>query len=59
MADQALDPIIRKRQILADLGIDDSMLNAWIKRGDFPLPLVLNPGQKREIVGWPTSVYRQ
>ena len=59
MPDEPLDPIIRKRLILADLGIDNSTLRAWMQRGDFPLPLVLNPGQKREIIGWPTSVYRQ
>lgn len=29
----------------------------WIDRGDFLEPLVLNPGQKREIIGWRTSVY--
>jgi predicted DNA-binding transcriptional regulator AlpA len=57
--DDPLDPILRKRAILADLGIDNSTLSAWIRRGDFPLPLVLNPGQKREIVGWPTSTYLQ
>jgi predicted DNA-binding transcriptional regulator AlpA len=54
-----LDPILRTRLILADLDIDDSTLADWIKRGDFPMPLVLNPGQRREIVGWLTSVYRQ
>jgi len=58
MSDGFLDPILRKRLILADLGVDNSTLAAWIRRGDFPPPLVLNPGQKREIVGWPTSVYR-
>ena len=36
----ALDPILRKSAILNDLGVDNSTLSAWIKRGDFPLPLV-------------------
>ena len=50
MSDNPLDPILRKSAILADLGVDNSTLSAWMRRGDFPLPLVLNPGQKREIV---------
>ena len=51
---EPLDPLLRKREILADLGIHGSTLATrppWIERGDFPAPLVLNPGQKREIVG--------
>jgi predicted DNA-binding transcriptional regulator AlpA len=52
-----LDPYLTKQQILDDLGINASTLDAWIKRGDFPKPYVLNPGQRREIIGWLTSEY--
>lgn len=60
MSDQTTfqsDPILRRSMILDDLGIDKSTLSDWIARGDFPAPLVLNPGQAREITGWRTSTY--
>src|SRR5215469_18684150 len=57
--DSPLDAMIRRSVILADLGINASTLKSWIDRGIFPKPLVLNAGAgAREIVGWPTSVYR-
>jgi predicted DNA-binding transcriptional regulator AlpA len=51
------DPFLRRSVILADLGIDASTLDDWVKRGDFPVPEILNPGQKREIIAWRTSTY--
>jgi predicted DNA-binding transcriptional regulator AlpA len=53
------DRLIRKREILQDLGVNASTLWLWIKRSHFPRPVVLNPGVgNREIVAWPESVYR-
>lgn len=59
MDNDPLDPILRKPSVLAVLDVHNSTLNVWIKRGEFPPPRVLNPGQKREIVGWLTSVFLQ
>ena len=54
------DPMLRKKQILDDLGIYGSTLDQWIKKGHFPEPTVLNaPIGGREIIGWPQSVYLQ
>jgi hypothetical protein len=38
------DRLIRKREILQDLGVNASTHWLWIKRGHFPRPVVLNPG---------------
>jgi len=57
--DSPLDPYLRRKVILEDLNIDASTLSAWIARDDFPQGEILNPGQKREIVAWRSSVYRQ
>jgi predicted DNA-binding transcriptional regulator AlpA len=57
--DNPFDPYISRKQILEDIGIDASTLNAWIARGDFPQGEILNPGQTREIAKWRSSVYRQ
>jgi predicted DNA-binding transcriptional regulator AlpA len=50
---------LRKREILADLGINSSTLWQWTRSGRFPLPLVLNPGSAREIPIWKETDYRE
>jgi predicted DNA-binding transcriptional regulator AlpA len=57
MPDNGSNRLIRRRQILEELGVDNATLWSWIKRGTFPEPLVLNPGQAREIVAWRQSDY--
>lgn len=44
--------IMRRREVLDRLGIGQSTLYYWIKRGKFPRPLPL--GSK--LVGWPEDV---
>ena len=52
------DRFIRKREILADLGVNASTLHLWIKKKFFPEPTILNPNVGgREIIGWPLSTY--
>lgn len=43
-----------RRKALKDRGIDvdDSTPYAWTMQGRFPKPVILNPGQKREIKAW-------
>ena len=48
---------IRKRTILDQIGVDASTLWLWVKKGKFPLPVVLNPGEAREIIAWRESHY--
>jgi predicted DNA-binding transcriptional regulator AlpA len=48
--------LLRRPETLKFAGdIDTMTLSNWIKRGDFPEPVVLNPGQRREIVAWRES----
>ena len=54
-----LDAPLRGKQVAQIIGRDLSTIWAWIKRGDFPLPIVLNPGQRWEIVGWRRSDIQQ
>ena len=49
--------LLRKKTILSEVPIDDGTLWTWIKQGKFPPPVVLNPGQKREIVAWREADY--
>jgi predicted DNA-binding transcriptional regulator AlpA len=51
--------VIRRKQILEELGIDNSTLWAWIKSARFPQPVVLNAGEQREIVAWRENDYKQ
>ena len=57
--DPLIDPYLRRKLILDDLGIDGSTLHDWITSGFFPLPEILNEGSAREIPAWRTSTYRQ
>jgi prophage regulatory protein len=51
--EQALaDPIWRRRTVLAQVGVSNSTLHAWIKAGRFPPPLELGPRAR----GWRRSV---
>jgi predicted DNA-binding transcriptional regulator AlpA len=60
MPDQPNDIIlIRKRQIIAELGINDSTLVAWVKDGRFPMPRILNSGSSREIPAWDAAEFEQ
>jgi predicted DNA-binding transcriptional regulator AlpA len=51
------DPLLRKQRILQLTGVTAATLHGWIRRGTFPMPLVLNAGSKRELVAWPESVF--
>lgn len=44
MPDDPLDPIIRKKAILKDLGVRAATLADWVRARGFPMPTVLNPG---------------
>ncbi|WKZ86487.1 AlpA family phage regulatory protein [Ralstonia pickettii] len=46
------DPIWRRRTVLAQVGVSNSTLHAWIKAGRFPPPLELGPRAR----GWRRSV---
>jgi predicted DNA-binding transcriptional regulator AlpA len=60
MPDQINDIVfLRKRQIIDELGIDDSTLVAWVKAGRFPVPRILNQGSAREIPVWDAAEFRQ
>ena len=51
------DPLLRKRTILQEVPVSEATLWEWVRRGSFPRPVVLNPGQKREIIAWRQSDY--
>ena len=53
---QPLDELLRAKQVVKIVGRDLSTIWAWIKRGDFPAPVILNPGQGREIRAWRAPV---
>jgi len=49
---RAIDPILRRPDVRALLGISNSTLHAWVKAGRFPAPLELGP----RVRGWRRSV---
>ena len=55
MPDFESDPLLRKRTILQQVPVHESTLWQWIKEGTFPKPVILNAGQKREIIAWRLS----
>src|SRR5215469_6358520 len=57
--DKPFDPFLRKKRIVAELKIHPSTLDAWVDKGTFPKPVVLNAGVGgREIVAWRESEVR-
>jgi predicted DNA-binding transcriptional regulator AlpA len=44
--------LIRKKELIKRVGVDPSTLWQWMRDGQFPRPRILNPGSRREIVGW-------
>jgi prophage regulatory protein len=50
-APPTIDPVLRRPDVLAQLGISNSTLHAWVKAGRFPPPLELGP----RVRGWRRS----
>jgi predicted DNA-binding transcriptional regulator AlpA len=58
MPDQPLfaTVLIRKPEVLRLIGnVDNSTLSRWIKAGQFPEPVILNPNGQRQMVAWRES----
>jgi predicted DNA-binding transcriptional regulator AlpA len=43
---QPLDELLRAKEVVKIVGRNPSTLWAWIRRGDFARPLILNPGSE-------------
>jgi predicted DNA-binding transcriptional regulator AlpA len=50
MTAEVLITLICGPEVCRCIGRSLSTLWVWVRRGDFPQPLVLNPGQGREVV---------
>ena len=48
---EPIDRVLRRPAVLSALGISNSTLHAWIKKGHFPAPLELGP----RVRGWRKS----
>jgi predicted DNA-binding transcriptional regulator AlpA len=58
MPDQPLSAtvLLRKPEVLRRIGNpDNSTLSRWIKAGQFPEPVILNPNGQRQMVAWRES----
>jgi predicted DNA-binding transcriptional regulator AlpA len=44
--------LITKREVERRIGRYPATLWNWIRNGQFPMPRVLNPGSRREVVAW-------
>jgi predicted DNA-binding transcriptional regulator AlpA len=49
---QTPNTLLRGADVSRRVGRSMVTIWTWVRRGDFPAPLVLNPGQRREIVAW-------
>lgn len=44
--------LLRKKEVLARIGVHPVTLWAWTRAGNFPQPVVLNPNCKNSPVAW-------
>jgi predicted DNA-binding transcriptional regulator AlpA len=51
------DRLLRKAQVAEMLGVDPVTLWTWVKAGQFPKGLILNP--RSSIIAWKLSTVRQ
>jgi prophage regulatory protein len=59
MSDEALSRLLPRREVLRLIGISNTTLWHWIKSGQFPEPLILNPTAKFHKLAWKEDDIRQ
>jgi predicted DNA-binding transcriptional regulator AlpA len=47
--------LLRGKEVARRVGRHLSTLWVWARRGEFPVPVVLNPNSRRKVVGWRES----